>query len=261
MVADDVSPGPHIAVAIPAYNCSPQLPSVLGDLVAISEKFTEIWVIDNCSTDGTLASARSFKGPIPNLRVFLNSTNVSLGGTHKNAFSFAKAQGFTHVVILHGDNQASVGDIESLLEVSAGHSGATVLGSRFMPKSNLVGYDWKRVLGNRALNLIYSMFSGRVLTDLGSGLNLYKLDDLDASVYLTFENSLSFNYQLILELVRRKANFSYVPIRWSEDGQVSNARNVEIFASALKIVWKWRFTNDSSAPAIESNSRIDWTEY
>lgn len=110
-----------------------------------------------------------------------------------------------------------------------------------MRESRLIGYDMKRIAGNHVLNTIYSVVALRRLTDLGSGLNLFALSDLQEEMYLNFADKLTFNYELILDFVRRKVNFAYVPITWREEDQVSNARNMNIFKTALVNLFRWRF--------------------
>ena len=242
-----------VVIAIPAYNCAPQIGRVLDEITAdLAARVDDIWVVDNRSSDGTLDRAVEHRrsGRLPNLRVFRNRQNNSLGGTHKVVFEHARAAGHSHVVILHGDNQARSDEVALLLDHAAAHPGTqTVLGSRFSRGSRLHGYDAKRVLGNRALNAVYSVLALRRLQDLGSGLNLFALRDLDPSTYLRFADGLTFNYELLLDLVARRVPFAYVPITWREEDQVSNARNWRIFRTALRNVVLWRLGRQTSVPA------------
>jgi dolichol-phosphate mannosyltransferase len=242
----------EVLIAIPAYNCGPQIGRVLeGISPSLAARVKQIWVIDNRSTDNTvevaLEHARS--GALPNLRVFRNRQNNNLGGTHKVAFSHAAAAGATHVLILHGDNQAISGEASLLLDYAEAHpESQTVLGSRFNKRSVLINYDRKRILGNKVLNFMYSAVTGRNCEDLGSGLNLFALKDLDPGAYLGFANSLTFNFELLLDLVKRDVNFAYVPITWREEDQVSNARNFRVFKTAVVNLVLWRLGRRSPAP-------------
>ncbi|WP_051684160.1 glycosyltransferase family 2 protein [Blastococcus sp. URHD0036] len=251
-----------VVVAIPAYNCAPQIGRVLDEIPdEVAARVQEIWVIDNRSTDDTLERALEYQrsGRLPNLRVFRNRQNNSLGGTHKVAFEHARAAGMTHVVILHGDNQAKSDELALLLDHAQAHPETqTVLGSRFSRHSQLAGYDAKRVWGNRVLNGVYSVVTLRSLQDLGSGLNLFALRDLDPATYLRFANQLTFNYELILDLVRRKVRFAYLPISWREEDQVSNARNWNIFRTALRNLALWRLGRPTSQPATDRD--YEWDE-
>lgn len=237
---------PKILIAIPAYNCAKQLPRVLDEIdQKLIDRVAEIAVIDNGSTQNTVEVALAYKKKRPmdgKLKIFQNTDNYNLGGTHKVAFLRAKKLGLSHVIILHGDNQAKSDEANGLIDFCLEHpEHQTVLGSRFGKGSQLIGYDSKRIWGNKVLNAIYSILALRHLTDLGSGLNLFALSDLEEKSYIKFADKLTFNYELILDLVKRKVNFAYMPITWREEDQVSNARNINIFSTALKNILEWRF--------------------
>ena len=250
-------------IAIPCYNCEVQLPRVLNGISSsLAAQVDAVWVVDNGSSDGTLGVAREYRrnGRLENLRVFQNLRNVSLGGTHKIVFNKARMAGATHVVILHGDDQATASEARDLLQRARSGSTQTVLGSRFGRHSRLYGYDWKRIVGNRALNIIFSAVAARRLEDLGSGLNLFRLSDLEPDTYMRFGDSLSFNYELILDLVRRDVPFQFHPITWSESDQTSNTRNVRIFLAALGILLRWRFHRTVDGVTPRSLDAYDWQE-
>lgn len=236
---------PKILIAIPSYNCAKQLPRVLDEIdEKLASRVAEIAVIDNGSPDDTVQAALDYKktGRLKNLHVYQNVNNYNLGGTHKVAFLKAERDGLTHVLILHGDNQAKSDEGNLLIDFAEAHpEQQTVLGSRFSKGSKLIGYDLKRIYGNKVLNLIYSIVTLRSCKDLGSGLNLFALKDMDKRTYLEFADKLTFNFELLLDLIKRKVNFAYHPITWREEDQVSNARNWNIFRTALVNLFQWRF--------------------
>jgi dolichol-phosphate mannosyltransferase len=236
-----------ILLAIPAYNCEKQISRVLDEIDdVLKERVYEIAVIDNGSSDNTVMRVLQYRksGRLPNLHIYRNEKNYSLGGTHKVAFLKAQKDGCSHVIILHGDNQAVSGEANVLIDYAETHpKHQTVLGSRFSKGSTLIGYDRKRIWGNRVLNTIYTVFTLRKCSDLGSGLNLFALNDLDEKTYLEFADKLTFNYELLLDLIKRKVSFTYAPITWREEDQVTNARNWIIFRTALLNLLKWRFSS------------------
>ena len=225
---------PKILIAIPSYNCAKQLPRVLDEIDnKLAGRVAQIAVIDNGSPDDNAQAALDYKktGRLKNLHA-----------THKVAFLKAERDGLTHVLILHGDNQAKSDEGNLLIDFAEAHPDQqTVLGSRFSKGSTLIGYDAKRIYGNKVLNLIYSIVTLRSCKDLGSGLNLFALQDMDKRTYLEFADKLTFNFELLLDLIKRKVNFAYHPITWREEDQVSNARNWNIFRTALVNLFQWRF--------------------
>ena len=249
-----MSSQPKILVAIPTYRCEKQITRVLDEIdEKLAKRVTEIAVIDNGSPDGTVVAALNYKknGRLKNLHVYKNVDNYNLGGTHKVAFLRAKKLGLTHVVILHGDNQAKSNEANHLIDYVEKHPETqTVLGSRFSKGSVLKGYGWKRIWGNRILNIVYSVITLRKCKDLGSGLNMFAINDLSQNTYLEFADKLTFNFELLLDLIKRDVAFAYVPITWREDDQMSNARNFNIAKIALINLLQWRF--GKTKPAIHT---------
>jgi dolichol-phosphate mannosyltransferase len=234
----------NIVCMIPAFNCSQQINRTLERVLVCSDLFSEIWIIDNQSTDQTTTSVLRFISSTKDKRfkLFQNSENVSLGGTLKNAFKMAELSSFTHIAVVHGDDQAEPSDLR--LPVSflrSGEKKGSFFGSRFSRKSRLVGYRIERILGNLLLNSIYSAVTFRKLTDLGSGLNLYEVDQLRKIPYEHMSNAMSFNYELLLGFIGSKQVFEFFPISWREEDQVTNARNFSVFGAGLKIIFAWRF--------------------
>jgi len=252
-----------ILVAIPAYRCAHQIGRVLGEFSCeLLKRVSEVAVFDNQSPDNTvevaLKSARDIEARCPGavVRVFRNDQNYGLGGTHKAALLYAEKNGFDYMAILHGDNQASTLELGLLIdEVERASDLDAALGARFMGQSRLHGYSLIRTWGNRGLNLLYTLFSGRWTSDLGSGLNLFKTSTLSDHRYLLFSDAFTFNMDLLLDYFRKGAKVKYVPISWREEDQVSNARTLAVGWITLKTLLKWRV---GVKPQL-SNKKCDYT--
>jgi dolichol-phosphate mannosyltransferase len=251
---------PKILVAIPAYNCEKQIGRVLqGFTTQLLARVDKVIVIDNISKDGTVAAAKRAAAEIGSskIEVWQNKDNYNLGGTHKVAFLAGERLGMDYVAILHGDDQASTPELNRLIDVAEKQPKAgAILGCRFMKGSSLVGYNWKRIWGNRAINLLYSTVALRPSKDLGSGLNLFRLFDLADHAYLGFGDTITFNIDLLLNYFRKRTIIAFVPISWREEDQVSNARNFSVGKTAIKKLFAWRFgstmTNPQSAEHYQS---------
>lgn len=232
----------RVAVGIPAYNCQLQIERVLKELDSvISSKIgiQSVFVIDNRSSDLTIQAALKAVLQMKNsglVEVYRNFENAGLGGSHKVAFTLARNKDMTHLLILHGDHQAAPRDIPSLLQAS---DGSSVLGSRFSEISKLKGYSFVRTAGNLALNALYSVFTFKKITDLGSGLNLFRISDFAESDLQNFDNGFAFNMDLLLYLIRTRTAFTYVPISWSTTDQISNAKALQVGLKTLKKLFLW----------------------
>jgi len=229
----------RILVFIPAYNCAAQIGRVLAQFDTVpAGRFAEILVLDNGSKDGTqeaaLAAAQLVKAcPVTVAR---NRANYNLGGSHKSAFAYAVAQGCTHVVVLHGDDQGHISDLLPILERGGHRSHDACLGARFERGSRLQGYSRFRIFGNHVFNALFSAASLRRIVDLGSGLNIFAKSIFADPGLARYADDLRFNVYLLLGMIDRGMSFEFFPISWREDDQVSNVKIVSQSLKTLEIL-------------------------
>ncbi len=237
------TPSNRLLLFIPAFNCARQVVRVLDQLdPRVMAQVHRVLLVDNRSTDGTeeavLAWARLHPGfPLVLLR---NDANYSLGGSHKVAFSYALRHGYTHVAVLHGDDQADVRDLLPWLEEGRVLELDAFLGSRFTRGSRFLGYSRFRILGNLVFNALVSLVAGRRLTDLGSGLNLFRTALLADRFDLPFPDNLNYNVYMLMYLVAARARFDFFPISWRESDQLSNVRFLQQSLEILSVCLRYR---------------------
>jgi glycosyltransferase involved in cell wall biosynthesis len=248
-----------ILFAILCYRCEKQVGRVIRafgpELLA---QLGKVVVIDNRSPDSTLQAAReaieSSADPAK-FELVQNNANYGLGGSHKVAFRYAETFGASWVGILHGDDQASVPDVERLIIAARDHSQAdAILGARFMKGASLRGYSRLRTAGNRVLNLVYGALTFRRTYDMGSGLNLFSVSSLRDHRYMALTDGFTFNMELLLHYREKKANLVFVPITWTETDQVSNAKTLSVGWKALTALARWRWQGSPAAPPKETKT-------
>lgn len=227
----------RILIFIPAYRCEAQIKRVIAQFDERVQLLVDtVMVVDNRSPDNTLEAAiESGKAVLRhcNFIVWRNDDNYGLGGSHKAAFRYAVEQGFDYLVVLHGDDQADIRDLVPQL-VAGGHKDVDcLLGARFMRGSQLKGYSWFRTFGNRVYNVLFSLVALRAIHDLGSGLNLYRLETYRDFYYQPFPDDLTFNYVMLLASYHRKQAVRFFPISWREEDQISNVR---LFRQAFRVL-------------------------
>jgi glycosyltransferase involved in cell wall biosynthesis len=232
-----------ILVFIPAYRCEAQIVRVLKQFVQpeVAQRFAQIMVIDNRSPDNTLqaalTAARSLH--LGKVAVVRNRDNYGLGGSHKAAFTYAIENGFSHVVVLHGDDQGDIRDLLPVLDQGWHRQHDACLGARFMRQSRLNGYSRFRIFGNVVFNALFSLGTRRRLYDLGSGLNIYQVSPLASAWWKPFHDNLMFNYCMILAHAARRDNIRFFPISWREDDQISNVKLASQAKKTLGILWRY----------------------
>ena len=217
-----------ILIFIPMYNCEKQISRVISQFNDdIQKLFDEILVVDNISEDNSLKVAEESLKKLNNIKITLiqNKENVSLGGSHKVAFNYAIENNYDYIIVLHGDDQGSVRDIIPYIKDKTAFQYDAFLGARFMKGATIKGYSFIRIAGNYVLNAVYSIVVKKFVYDMGSGLNMFKLEFLKSKFYIEIlPNSLTFNNLMLLYISWKKLKYRFFPINWREDDQVSNAK-------------------------------------
>lgn len=253
----------HVVVAIPCYQCENQIARNLRELDTVMSQAPQLQTVILIENRGQDQTVETILRTVPELRhrkkirLYRNTRNYGLGGSHKIAFELTLQEaGATHLVFLHGDHQATPYDIPALIETSLTNGGVSVLGSRFQDLRRLRGYSVIRTWGNRLLNALYSVFAERQITDLGSGLNLFALEPFRGHEFQTFSNGFTFNMDLLLFMIRRNVLFRYVPINWSTTDQRSNAGALRVGAKTLQTLLRWKLRIERPEPPCLSTERL-----
>lgn len=232
-----------ILLFTPMYNCEKQIVRVLGQMTPEVGQYISEWIIvNNRSTDnGELAVMDYLKSNEMPVKVKLlrNHENYGLGGSHKVAFQYAIEHDFDYVIVLHGDDQGRISDFIPLLKSGEYEKHDCCLGARFMKGSKLIGYNKLRIWGNYGFNWLFSMVVHKSVKDLGSGLNLYKVETLKSKYFMRYPDTLYFNDLMILASCYYKQDMFFYPISWREEDQVSNNKLLSFSCSLLKMLWNY----------------------
>lgn len=251
-----------ILLFIPAYNCEKQITRVLSQMDdEVLSYITEIIVVNNRSLDQTEEEVIRFgkDHPALPLKLLRNRENYSLGGSHKVAFGYAREHNFDYVIVLHGDDQGDIHDLLHWIKKGKHRQYDSLLGSRFEKKSKLVNYSGFRIFGNYVFNIFISTMTGSRLTDMGSGLNMYKTDYLESGFYMFFPNNLTFNVYMLLYGLYSDSNFHFFPLCWREEDQVSNAKLWKQSSQILKLTFQYALGKEKLFRGVENEySQIDY---
>jgi glycosyltransferase involved in cell wall biosynthesis len=160
----------RILVAIPAYNEERFIGSVVvaARLIGLS-----VLVIDDGSTDRTAEVAEG-AGAI----VERHLENRGKAAALNTAFNFARTWGAEALVVLDGDGQHSIAEVEPFLEALYRGETDVVIGSRFLSAS-AGEVPRVRQVGQRAMTLVTNLGSGTSVTDSQSGFRAFSRRAID----------------------------------------------------------------------------------
>jgi glycosyltransferase involved in cell wall biosynthesis len=155
--------GVQIFIVVAAYNESKTIKSVIDRLL---EKYSNVVVVDDGSTDDTLARLKSL--PIFLLR---HPINRGQGAALQTGIEFALRSGADIIVTFDADGQHDEEDIRFLLDPILRGECDLALGSRFLGQAHNIPLTRKFLL--KAGVLFTRVISGIRVTDVHNGLRAF----------------------------------------------------------------------------------------
>lgn len=145
----------RIAVVIPAYNEARHVAAVIS---GVPEYVDRIFVIDDCSTDDTLAIVEA----AANSRVssFRTPVNLGVGGATKLGYAKSLEFGCDIAVKMDGDGQMPPEYLHSLLDAIIDRGYDYAKGNRFLAGESLSAMPRHRLFGNIVLTFLNKLTSG-----------------------------------------------------------------------------------------------------
>ncbi len=104
---------PQISVIIPAYNTEKYLAKAIASVLEQTIDNLEVIVVDDASTDGTVAIAKSFSDP--RVKVLINPENLGAAATRNRAIRHATG---TWIAVLDSDDWYAPERLEKLLAIA-----------------------------------------------------------------------------------------------------------------------------------------------
>ncbi|HEY3447601.1 MAG TPA: glycosyltransferase family 2 protein [Myxococcales bacterium] len=203
----------RFAIYIPAYNAAKTLPKVFSRISQdVLDRVVEIFVVDNCSTDGTSEVVREWSKRIPKLKVFRNPTNLGYGGSQKFAYRYCIEQGYDCVVMLHGDAQYAPELVAHILGPVESGEYDLVFGSRINGHPLAGGMPVVRYVGNRFLTTFQNLLLSQKLSEYHSGYRAYSVPALASVPFEKLSNDYHFDTEIIVLLINAGRRLGEQPI-------------------------------------------------
>jgi glycosyltransferase involved in cell wall biosynthesis len=215
---------PFLSIIIPAYNEAERLPPTLQKINAFLSQQdypAEVLVVENGSSDGTLAVAKAFKDDMPNLRVFTESQRGK-GLAVRRGMLEAKGE---YRFLCDADLSMPIEQVSRFLPPSMKHVDVAV-GSRELPGSVRYDEPGYRHLVGRIFN---AMVRGLVLPgiqDSQCGFKCFRAEVAEAVFPLQTMGGMSFDAEVLFIARKMGYQLQEVPIDWYFDPD-SRVRLVE----------------------------------
>lgn len=191
-------------IVIPAFNEEETIPRVIRDIEAEGLGL-DIVVVDDGSTDGTLAALASFP-----VIVLSHPVNLGYGAAVQTGMMYAVREGYDRLVLMDADGQHVPSQVRALLaELDRGFD--IVIGSRFAGSTDDGGYRIPafRRLGIRFFSILAWALGGVRIRDVTSGFQAMRREVFDV---LAREYPVDFpDAEVVVMLGLKKFRVSEVP--------------------------------------------------
>jgi len=167
-----ISPSPTHLVLIPSYNPGRK---VYETLSAARAQWEPVWVVVDGSTDGSGPALQALAAKDPGLRVLIRARNGGKGAAVLDGILAARAQGFTHALVMDSDGQHPADLIPSFMQASMMHPRAMVLGDPVFDSSAPAVRVRGRKISNWWTN-VETLWSG--IHDSLFGFRVYPIEPL-----------------------------------------------------------------------------------
>jgi len=230
---------PDLSIIIPAYNEELRLPDTLDKIAAFLQgepTSAEVVVVDDGSSDRTVAVAEAFRGKLPQLRVISNGTNRGKGYSVRNGSLQARGR-----VALFTDADLSAPIEESRKLIEALKTYDVAIGSRAMDRG-LIGVHESlfREFAGIVFNKIVRFILWLPFVDTQCGFKAFRMERCRILFEQQTIERFGFDPELLYLARHHGLSIVEVPVRWSHSPatKVSMMRDsVQMFLDVFIIRW------------------------
>jgi glycosyltransferase involved in cell wall biosynthesis len=235
----------RVGLFIVAYNAEKTIGRVLERIPArLRPLFAEIYAIDDSSQDGTRDAAleAAARLGLTNFRVYRTPSNQGYGGNQILGYSYAVAQAFDVVVMLHGDAQYAPEFLGEMLSPFERPDVAVALGSRMMRRMDALrgGMPLYKWFGNQLLSKFQNHMLGVRLTEFHTGYRAYRVDWLRRIPFRHNSRDFHFDTEILIQFISAGARIVEVPVPTRYGEEICHVNGLRYAWNCVKAVTKYR---------------------
>jgi glycosyltransferase involved in cell wall biosynthesis len=236
---------PSLSIVIPAYNEEGRLGATLDRVHSYLQSgawsFVEILVVDDGSSDRTVAVAESFSTKIANLRVLRNPGNRGKGYSVRHGMLEARGE---WTLFSDADLSSPIEELEKLWAAVDSAQAKVAIGSRALDRS-LVGVHQSalRESAGRLFNFGVRAISGLPFMDTQCGFKLF--ETAAARQIFALQQLERFGFDVEVLFIAQSLGYRTVevPVRWNDVAgtKVGTLSGLAAFLDPLRVrIYGWQ---------------------
>ncbi len=217
-----------LRIVIPAYNEEAGIKDVIGRVHKVCPE-AELIIVNDCSTDKTAQIARDCGA-----QVIDNPINLNYGGALKAGF-FQKAtleRSIKYIAFLDADGTYPPEKIPDLYNLCKTGNYDIVVGSRFLGQND--GMPFIRRVGNKIFALLISLYTGKKITDSGSGLRVFKASLVP--LFHDLPDGLNFTPAMSVNALFAGVTYAETPIEYAKRAGNSKLNSIKDGYKFLQVI-------------------------
>jgi dolichyl-phosphate beta-glucosyltransferase len=229
-----------LSIIIPAYNEESRLPETLGKIAAYihaSNRGTEVLVVDDGSTDGTLAAAESMRNRLPAMRIVSNGVNRGKGFSVRHGMLEASGR---IALFTDADLSAPIEEADKLL-AAVDKNYDVAIGSRAMNRTLISARQSRfREFAGIVFNTVVRLCLRLPFVDTQCGFKAFKREPCKIIFEQQRIERFGFDPELLYLARHHGLHSTEIPVRWahSPGTKVSMLRDsLQMFADVFIIRW------------------------
>ena len=191
----------------------------------------EIILIDNCSTDASLAIAQNLKEKDSSILVLQTKNNDGKASAVQLGLNYVKT---SHVVIHDADLEYFPDDIVEMFEVAKVNPNDLILGSRVIGNKERKNIYFTTYFGNRILSIMFSFINRYKVSDISTCYQMYSLKNIQ-KLKLN-EKGFGMELEVLSKFIKLGIEIIEVPIKY-EGRSYSEGKKIKL-SDALNIAFK-----------------------
>lgn len=231
---------PKLLIFVPTYNEAENAERLCLELIAL-DLGADILFCDDASPDGTGEIVDRLASEFEQVRTMHRAGKLGIGSAHQDGIRYAYANGYETLVTMDCDFTHQPTDVERLLEVARSSGRAVAIGSRYMERDSLPGWNLMR----RSLTYLGHFLTTNLLRlpqDATGALRVYQLGAFPQELFDRVRScGYSFFFESLFVLHRNGFVIEEMPIalpaRTYGNSKMSWRETVRSASRLLKLYW------------------------
>lgn len=229
-------------IVVPAYNARRHLAEVIRRIVeAAPPGLEQIVIVDDGSTDDTVAVARGVARGEMHVEVIVREANGGYGAAMKTGLAAARAGGASTAAAVHADGQYSPEVLGALLAEMQALGLDLLQGSRIAGGQAIAGgMPAYKYAGNWLFNKLEKAVFALPMTDFHSGYLVYGARALAELPFDRLSDSFDFDLEVIASARARGLAVGEAPIPTRYADEISHLNPFTYALRVLRVMWRYK---------------------